>query len=131
MAHSHLPRFVFSLAASLLLLPAGAAWGQETASGASADRAEIVHVLNRVTFGPRPGDVEAVEKMGLHNYINQQLHPETIDDSAVEQEVAQFEMLQMSPQELTTLFLEERKKNFQKQKQAAALAQNPPAGQPP
>jgi hypothetical protein len=48
-----------------------------------SDHDEIVHVLNRITFGPRPGDVEAVEKMGLHNYIEQQLHPETIDDSAV------------------------------------------------
>src|ERR1700748_329352 len=81
---------------------------------------EIVHVLNRITFGPRPGDVEKVEKMGLSNYIQQQLHPETIDDSAVEQQVSQFELWQMSSQELSQLFLEERKQNLEKQKRLAA-----------
>jgi uncharacterized protein (DUF1800 family) len=109
----------------LVSLPTGTAWGQEGPS----DRDEIVHVLNRITFGPRPGDVEAVEQMGLHNYIEQQLHPETIDDSAVEQQVSQFELLQMSPQELSNLFLDERKKQLAKQQQlAAANAQGSAVG---
>ncbi|MGH7467153.1 MAG: DUF1800 domain-containing protein [Longimicrobiales bacterium] len=42
----------------------------------------VVHVLNRLTFGPRPGDVERVRKMGIERWIDQQLHPETIKDSA-------------------------------------------------
>jgi uncharacterized protein (DUF1800 family) len=103
------------------------ALAQESMTDPAANRAEIVHVLNRITFGPRPGDVEAVQKMGLRNYIEQQLHPETIDDSAVEQQLAGFDLLQMSPEELTTMFLGERKKALEKQKekaQAAALAQN-------
>jgi uncharacterized protein (DUF1800 family) len=93
---------------------------QETPPSMPADRDEIVHVLNRITFGPRPGDVEAVEKMGLHNYIERQLHPETIDDSAVERQVAGFELLQMSPEQLSQLFLDERKNNLKKQKLLAA-----------
>jgi uncharacterized protein (DUF1800 family) len=115
----------FSIAASLPGL-----WAQETA----ADRAQIVHVLNRITFGPRPGDVEAVQKMGLQNYIQQQLHPETINDSAVDQQITSFAMLQMSPQELTDIFLDERKKAMKKQKLLAANAgQSPVPGdiQPP
>jgi uncharacterized protein (DUF1800 family) len=100
-------------------------------SGASTDRDEIVHVLNRITFGPRPGDVAMVEKMGLHNYIEQQLHPETIDDSAVEQEVSKFDLLQMTPQQLTDLFTSERKNNLKKQKEAAARAQALAATQNP
>ena len=95
-----------------------------------AERDEIVHVLNRITFGPRPGDVEAVQKMGLHNYIEQQLHPESINDSAVEQEVAGFQLLQMSPEELTQMFQGERKKALAKQKALAAAngpTQTPPA----
>jgi uncharacterized protein (DUF1800 family) len=40
------------------------------------DRA--LHVLNRITYGPRPGDVEAVAKMGVDRFIDQQLHPESI-----------------------------------------------------
>jgi uncharacterized protein (DUF1800 family) len=93
-----------------------------TGTSGSADRDEIVHVLNRITFGPRPGDVEAVQKMGLHNYIEQQLHPETIDDSAVEQQVAGFELLQMSPQQLSQMFFDERKNALKKQKLLAAAA---------
>ncbi len=105
------------LASVLVFLSPGSVSAQETPS----DRTEIVHVLNRITFGPRAGDVEAVQKMGLHNYIERQLHPETIDDSAVEQQVAQFELLQMSPQELSTLFLEDTKRFLKKQqKQLAA-----------
>jgi uncharacterized protein (DUF1800 family) len=90
---------------------------QEAPAG---DRAEIVHVLNRVTFGPRPGDVEAVEKMGLQAYIEQQLHPETIDDSAVDQEVSQYELLQMSAPELTKIYYDDTKRVLKKQKELAA-----------
>jgi uncharacterized protein (DUF1800 family) len=97
-----------------------AATGTSAPSSVSADRDEIVHVLNRITFGPRPGDVEAVEKMGLRNYIQQQLHPETIDDSAVEQQLAGFELLQMSSQQLSQMFQEERKNAAKKQKLLAA-----------
>jgi uncharacterized protein (DUF1800 family) len=97
-----------------------AATGASEPASVSAERDEIVHVLNRITFGPRPGDVEAVEKMGLHNYIEQQLHPETIDDSAVEQQLAGFDLLQMSPEQLNQMFLEERKNNLKKQKLLAA-----------
>jgi len=39
------------------------------------DDKAIVHVLNRIGFGPRPGDVEKVRAMGLQAYIDQQLHP--------------------------------------------------------
>jgi uncharacterized protein (DUF1800 family) len=86
------------------------------------DQQQIVHVLNRMTFGPRPGDVEAVRRMGLRAYIDQQLHPETIDDSAVETELQQFELLQMSPQELETVFLEDTKRFLKKQKEQQQAA---------
>jgi uncharacterized protein (DUF1800 family) len=39
---------------------------------------QAVHVLNRLAFGPRPGDVERVQRMGVRQYIDEQLHPETI-----------------------------------------------------
>jgi uncharacterized protein (DUF1800 family) len=46
------------------------------------DEASITHVLNRLTFGPRPGDVDKVRAIGLASWIDQQLYPERIDDSA-------------------------------------------------
>jgi uncharacterized protein (DUF1800 family) len=43
-----------------------------------APRQQAVHVLNRLAFGPRPGDVERVERIGVQQYIDEQLHPEAI-----------------------------------------------------
>ncbi len=42
---------------------------------------KILHALNRLTFGPRPGDIDAVKKMGLDKWIDLQLHPEQIPES--------------------------------------------------
>ena len=114
------------------VLATGPLRAQEMLASPSADRDEIVHVLNRITFGPRPGDVEAVQKMGLHAYIEQQLHPETIDDSAVEQQLAGFDLLNMSSEQLTTMFIDERKNALKKQKLLAAKSAPPtPAMQTP
>jgi len=41
-------------------------------------QAQAQHVLNRLAFGPRPGDVERVTRMGVRRWIDEQLHPETI-----------------------------------------------------
>ena len=38
--------------------------------------AQILHLLNRTSFGPTPSSVEAVRQMGFDAYIEQQLHPE-------------------------------------------------------
>jgi uncharacterized protein (DUF1800 family) len=42
---------------------------------------EILHALDRLTFGPRPGDIEDVKKMGLSKWIDLQLHPERIPEN--------------------------------------------------
>jgi uncharacterized protein (DUF1800 family) len=109
-------RLSFLAVALLLCLQPGAA--QEV------DRQLIIHVLNRVTFGPRPGEVEAVQKMGLRTFLDQQLHPETIDDSAVESELQSFELLQMSSQQLETVFLDDTKRALKKQKELQAAGEN-------
>ena len=63
-----------------------------------------VHALNRLTFGPRPGDVQQVMSMGVDRWIEQQLHPERIADSAVESRLARFRTLRMSPKEIAEEF---------------------------
>src|ERR1051325_5436806 len=60
----------------------------------------ILHVLNRLGFGARPGDVERVKAMGLENYINQQLNPEKISDSLAESKLADLSTLNMTTAEL-------------------------------
>src|SRR5262249_47506785 len=63
-----------------------------------------LHALNRLTFGPRPGDVQRVAAMGVDKWIDQQLHPEKIDDSAVEARLAPFRTLRMDNRELVENF---------------------------
>ncbi len=62
--------------------------------------ARIVHALNRLTFGPRPGDVAAVKAIGLNAWIEQQLHPQAIDDSALDAQLQMYPALQMSVKDL-------------------------------
>src|SRR5256885_2810199 len=45
--------------------------------------ARVAHVLSRLTFGARPGDFERVKAMGVEAFINQQLDPDSIDNSSV------------------------------------------------
>src|SRR6202047_1855630 len=62
---------------------------------------EILHALNRLTFGPRPGDVEAVQKIGLKKWIDQQLHPERIPENPeVAERLRPLDSLRMPPAEI-------------------------------
>src|SRR5579864_5663895 len=61
---------------------------------------QVNHVLSRLTFGARPGDVEAVRAMGVDKWIDIQLHPERISDSASDQYFAGLESYNTSSQSL-------------------------------
>ncbi len=74
-----------------------------TTSSMDEDK-KIVHALNRFTFGVRPGDVERVRSMGLEQWFDQQLHPDKINDSAVEARLDQYRTLHMSTRELVQNF---------------------------
>lgn len=66
--------------------------------------ARILQALNRFTFGPAPGELEAVRAEGLDKWFNQQLHPNSIDESALLTRMAQFPAMQMSVQELISRY---------------------------
>jgi len=53
------------------------------AASIPSDRNAVEHALSRLTFGPRPDDVERVQKAGLSTWIDQQLTPSRIDDAAL------------------------------------------------
>lgn len=61
---------------------------------------QVQQVLNRLAFGPRPGDVATVRSMGVDRWIEQQLHPERIRDTAVTSFLAQYKTLNKSSEEL-------------------------------
>ncbi len=82
------------LAAALTLQPGA------SASVKVEDPARAVHALNRLSFGPRPGDVERVQKLGVDSWIEQQLHPERIDDTEAQAALARLATLKLNTPEL-------------------------------
>src|ERR1044072_8165909 len=56
----------------------------------------IAHVLSRLTFGARPGDFEKVKAMGVAAFINQQLDPDSIDNSGVIAKLRRLPTLNMA-----------------------------------
>ena len=71
-----------------------------TAAKSLTEDQKILHVLNRLGFGARPGDVERVRAIGLQRYIDQQLNPASLDDAAAEAKVRNLDVLRMSNEEL-------------------------------
>jgi uncharacterized protein (DUF1800 family) len=61
---------------------------------------QVNHALSRLTFGPRPGDVEKVRQMGVDRWIAWQLQPERMDDSRTEGFFSAFEAYHTSASEL-------------------------------
>ena len=63
----------------LALMAAGAVGAADIPNDAGA----VEHALNRLAYGPRPGEIEKVRELGLATWIEQQLNPATIDDSTL------------------------------------------------
>lgn len=78
----------------------GAKYGPTAGTAQSKGEGHVLHALNRLTFGPRPGDVQAVEAIGLRTWFDNQLNPDKIDDSALEARLAQFPAMQLPQAEL-------------------------------
>jgi uncharacterized protein (DUF1800 family) len=79
----------------------------------SSDEA-ILHALNRLAYGPRPGDVERVRQMGLAKWIEEQLNPSSIEDKALEARLENYPTLRLSTSKLIG--------EYPQPKQAAKLA---------
>jgi uncharacterized protein (DUF1800 family) len=56
----------------------------------------IAHVLSRLTYGARPGDFERVKAVGVEAFINQQLDPDSIDNSTVMAKLRRLPSLNMA-----------------------------------
>jgi uncharacterized protein (DUF1800 family) len=89
------------------------------------DDKTVVHVLNRLGFGARPGDLERVRKIGLAAYIDQQLNPERIADAAMTARLEGFETITKSTRELAEDYfgpaMEARRRAQQAQKNEPSM----------
>ncbi len=64
------------------------------------DDQKIIHVLNRLGFGARPGDVEKVRTVGLQKYIETQLNPGSIDDAVADSKVKNIDVFNLTTAQL-------------------------------
>ena len=67
---------------------------------------QIIHALNRLTFGARPGDVQNVRSVGLDKWVDQQLHPDRIDNAPLDRFVARYSILKQDQNVLLREFNE-------------------------
>jgi len=77
---------------------------KKKALSASSNPKRAVHALNRLTFGPRPGDVQRVMAMGVDRWIDLQLHPDKIVDNDLAARLASLRTLHMSSKEILEEF---------------------------
>ena len=89
----------------------------------SADEA-ILHALNRLAYGPCPGDIERVRQMGLAKWIDLQLNPKALDDSAMEARLRAFPTLQMSTSQLLAEYPNPKQAANQAAKQAGVTKED-------
>jgi len=75
-----------------------------TATDPGSNDKTIVHVLNRVAFGPGPGDLERVRAIGVTRYIDDQLHPERLTDAGMDARLAGLQTLRMTSREIAEQF---------------------------
>src|SRR5215467_10345977 len=88
------------LPAFVLLVVAAKSPQQRSAPGELLPDEQIQQVLNRMTFGPRPGDADRVRAMGIDKWIDLQLHPDRIDDHAAEQLLSKYSIFAMNTQDI-------------------------------
>src|SRR5687767_1771738 len=83
-AFGEAPMRTVSALLSAVLLAASAVQGQSPLAAQSAipsDRTAVEHALNRLAYGPRPGEIDKVQRAGLAAWIDEQLNPLRIDDA--------------------------------------------------
>ena len=101
---------------------------------ANPDDRAIAHVLNRVGFGPAPGDLERVRGIGLAAYIEQQLHPERIADEGMAARLEGLQTIDKSARQLAQeYYVPAQMERIARQKQAAqdpAMTTPPPSPTP-
>ena len=95
-------RILLAVSCTAIALSASGAQTPQTAAGPRSRSQvpgdllpdeQIQQVLNRLTFGARPGDAEKVRSMGIESWIDLQLHPERIDDAGTTQLIARYSIL--------------------------------------
>src|SRR5439155_3974510 len=82
-------------------------------------RDSALHVLNRLAYGPRPGEVDRVAADGVMRWIDRQLSPGKIDDGPLAAHERRFKILDYDAGELARIYVDaQRERREQKRQQA-------------
>ena len=92
------------LIAILWSAAASAAHAGQGAGAPLSEQQRAIHALNRLAYGPRPGDIERVLAVGVDKWIAEQLDPQRIPDFAVEKRLDDFKTLSMDDAEILTTY---------------------------
>lgn len=103
---------------TLGLLPGGVAAQQL----ALTPRDSAFHALNRLAYGPRPGDVQRVAADGVMRWIDGQLAPEQIDDHPLAERERQFKILEYDRRDLAAMYTEARRERRERKLAADTMA---------
>jgi uncharacterized protein (DUF1800 family) len=89
-----------------LLAATGPSWHSKRAPAVQplTEEERATQALNRLTFGPRPGDVERIQAIGVKKWVEMQLNPEQVDDSLLEARLQSFPAMRLSQQNLLQEF---------------------------
>jgi uncharacterized protein (DUF1800 family) len=102
-----------------------------TAIPTRPDAATSVHVLSRLGYGPRPGDIERIQSIGFATYIDEQLNPERIKDDEIARRLAGFETQTLSTRELAErYFIPALMERRERQRSRASQGESGQASQP-
>src|SRR5215475_650320 len=93
-------RLIFAILLLLWLQTAFASGKKPPKVQSLSEHDRALHALQRLTFGPRPGDIEKVLAMGINNWIEQQLEPSKIPNSVLDNKLGQYKTLRLQPREL-------------------------------
>jgi uncharacterized protein (DUF1800 family) len=124
---------IFSILASTFLVAAPVLAAESTGSAVSTAESaakaintddQIIHLLNRISFGPRPGDIARVKQMGIQEYIDSQLNPSSIPDPLESSGRPEIQAMHADPVQSMQRFRELQKLNQQFQKAQTASAQD-------
>jgi uncharacterized protein (DUF1800 family) len=110
-------RIVWSVL-TLGILPVGIAAQQP----ALTPQDSAFHALNRLAYGPRPGDVRRVAADGVMRWIDRQLSPEEIDDHRLTEREGQFQILDYDRRDLAAMYTEAQRERRERKLAADTMA---------
>lgn len=88
-------------------------------------RDSALHALNRLAYGPRPGEVDRVAAAGVLRWIERQLTPDAIDDGALARREREVPLLTYDRRDLATLYLDVERERRERQRAGDTVVDRP------